>query len=117
MFQAVGTISSPSSPQLLDTPVLPGDVAFPSAARVAYVILDGGDAEGATAEVHTIHLDTGARDSIQLGSPPQAVGVLPGVDVAFVSQRHPLGRVSFIDVTTQAVRTVTGFDLNSTIID
>ena len=33
------------------------------------------------------------------------------------SQRHPLGRVSFVDLLTDAVRTVTGFDLNSHIVN
>jgi hypothetical protein len=55
--------------------------------------------------------------STQLGSPPSAVGILPGAGQAFVAQRHPLGRVSFLDVVTDAVRTVTGFDLNSQIVD
>jgi len=99
------------------TPVLPGNVAFPDTARFAYVILDGGDAEGATAEVQSIELDTGVVRRVTLGSPPQAVGILPNAGVAFVSQRHPLGRISFINVTSGAIRTITGFDLNSRIID
>jgi len=99
------------------TPVLPGSVAFPDSARLAFVTLDGGDAEGSVAEVQSIELDTGVVRRMTLGSPPQAVGILPGAGVAFVSQRHPLGRISFIDVTTGSMRTLTGFDLNSRIID
>ena len=43
--------------------------------------------------------------------------VLPGVHTAFVAQRHPLGRISFVDLATDAVRTVTGFDLNSHVVN
>lgn len=99
------------------TPVLAGGVAFAPNAPMAYLTLDGGDEEGAVAELQTIELDTGVVRSLELGSPPDAVGVLPGADMAFVSQRHPLGRISFIDITTGDTRTITGFDLNSQIID
>lgn len=99
------------------TPVDPGSTAFAPGDPFAYVVLDGGDAEGAVAQLQIIELITGVVRTVALGSPPDAVGVLPGAEVAFVSQRHPLGRVSFIDITTGAMRTVTGFDLNSRIID
>ena len=99
------------------TPVDPGSFAFVQGAPRAYLILDGGDAEGAIARVHSIELDSGVVREQDLNSPPDAVGVLPQADVAFVNQRHPLGRVSFIDISTDATRTVTGFDLNSRIID
>lgn len=99
------------------TPVDPGMVAFPESARRAYVVLDGGNAVGAIAELQTIELDTGVVRSAKLGSPPDSVGVLPGAGTAFVAQRHPLGRVSFFDISTGDVRTITGFDLNSLIID
>ena len=99
------------------TPVDPGAMAMPASAQRAYVILDGGDSEGALAEVQTIELDTGVVRHMTLGSPPEMVGVLPDAGTAFVSQRHPLGRLSFIDIASGAVRTITGFDLNSLIID
>jgi DNA-binding beta-propeller fold protein YncE len=99
------------------TPVDPGELAFAPDAPRAYLLLDGGDAEGAVAAVQIIELDTGVVREEQLGSPPDAVGILPTAGVAFVSQRHPLGRVSFVNLMTGALRTVTGFDLNGRIID
>jgi hypothetical protein len=99
------------------TPVDPGMLAFPEGARTAYVVLDGGNALGAVAQLQTIELDTGVVRTSKLGSPPDSVGVLPGAGTAFVAQRHPLGRVSFFDIATGDVRTITGFDLNSLIID
>jgi DNA-binding beta-propeller fold protein YncE len=99
------------------TSVEPGAVAFAGDDDRAYLILDGGDAEGATAEVHTLELDTGVVRVQALGSPPDAVGILPHAAIAFVSQRHPQGRITFIEIASGAVRTLTGFDLNSLIID
>ena len=99
------------------TLVDPGNFAFAGSRPRAYVVLDGGDAEGALAACQEIELDTGVVRTILLGSPPAAVGVLPATDKVFVSQRHPLGRVSFIDIDSGQVRTLTGFDLNSQIID
>jgi DNA-binding beta-propeller fold protein YncE len=99
------------------TEVNPKNFTFATSAPRAYVTLDGGDEEGAFVAVQQIELDSGVVRTIELGSPPQAIGLLPDTDKIFVSQRHPLGRVSFIDISSNEVRTVTGFDLNSQIID
>ena len=99
------------------TEVSPKQFAFAADAPRAYVTLDGGDAEGAFAAVQQIELNSGVVRTIELGAPPAAIGILPDSNHVFVSQRHPLGRVSFIHTTTGQVRTLTGFDLNSQIID
>jgi DNA-binding beta-propeller fold protein YncE len=99
------------------TTVDPGALAFAPDAPRAYLVLDGGDAEDAVAALQTLELDTGVVRSMRLSSPPDTVGVLPGADLAFVSQRHPLGRVTFVAIDGGTVRTITGFDLNSRIID
>jgi hypothetical protein len=101
------------------TPVDPGTFSFAPGAPRAYLTLDGGDTDGSTWAVQTIELDTGVVRTIPLNSPPSAIGVLPGASSGkvFVNQRHPLGRVTFLDVLTSDVRTVTGFDLNSRVVD
>jgi DNA-binding beta-propeller fold protein YncE len=83
----------------------------------AYVALDGGDAATATRALQIVSTRSGVVQTVALGSPPSAVGVVPGARQAFVAQRHPLGRMSFVALTTGAIRTVTGFDLNSQIVD
>ncbi len=95
----------------------PGAFSFSTSTPRAYVLLDGGDADGATAETHIIELDTGVVRVRAMNSPPETIGILPDAGMAFINQRHALGRVSFIDVVTDAMRTVTGFDLNSRIVD
>jgi hypothetical protein len=60
---------------------------------------------------------TGVVITKSLGSPPEAVGILPGANEAFTAQRHPLGRVTFVDLGSDNIRTVTGFDLNGNIVN
>ncbi|MCE9574837.1 MAG: hypothetical protein K8W52_16930 [Deltaproteobacteria bacterium] len=114
-YSSVDLASGFSKLQL--TPVDPSGFTFAPGAPRAYLMLDGGDAEGATAAVQIVELDTGVVRSINLNSPPSAIGILPGAAKVFVNQRHALGRVTFIDVANEEVRTVTGFDLNSRVVD
>jgi DNA-binding beta-propeller fold protein YncE len=98
------------------TPVDPGPFRYAPDGSKVYVALDGGDTATATRALQVVATQTGVVTTKQLGSPPSAVGILPGAAQAFVAQRHPLGRVSFVDLVTDGVRTVTGFDLNSHIV-
>ncbi len=95
----------------------PGAFSFSTTTPRAYVLVDGGDSPGAIAQTHIIELDTGVVRLKSMSSPPETVGILPEAGMAFVNQRHGLGRVSFINVASDAMRTVTGFDLNSRIVD
>lgn len=99
------------------TPVDPGPLAYAPDGSRAYVALDGGDAVTATRALQVVTAQTAIVETHPLGSPPSAVGIVPGAHQAFVAQRHPLGRMSFVALATGAVRTVTGFDLNSQIVD
>jgi DNA-binding beta-propeller fold protein YncE len=98
------------------TPVNPGPFTYAADGTKVYVGLDGGDAATATRALQVVTTQTGVVITKPLGSPPSAVGILPGAAQAFVSQRHPLGRVSFLDLGSDAVRTVTGFDLNGQVV-
>jgi DNA-binding beta-propeller fold protein YncE len=99
------------------TPVDPGAFAFAPDGQHAYLALDGGDAPSAVARLQVLDLDTFVVHDLDLGSPPEGVGVLPTANVAFVSQRHALGRVTFVDFATRATHTLTGFELGSHIVD
>jgi DNA-binding beta-propeller fold protein YncE len=99
------------------TPVDPGPFAYAPDGGKIYVALDGGDALSAPRALQVVQTQTGVVTSKQLGSPPSAVGVLPGAGEAFAAQRHPLGRITFVNLATDVVRTVTGFDLNGDIVD
>jgi hypothetical protein len=98
------------------TDVDPGPFVYAPDGSKAYVALDGGDDPTSTRAVQTVTVQTGVVTTLALGSPPSAIGILPATNVAFVAQRHTLGRVSFLAIVTNAIRTVTGFDLNSQVV-
>jgi DNA-binding beta-propeller fold protein YncE len=54
-------------------------------------------------------------EDIELKSTPIHLGVLPGTDWAYASQEHDLGRISFYDSDSDALETITGFELNGEI--
>lgn len=58
-----------------------------------------------------------AAERLSLASPPLAVGILAQAKRAYVSQEHPDGRITFIDLDTNAARTLTGFELGARISD
>jgi hypothetical protein len=98
------------------TVVDPGPFTYAPDGSKAYVALDGGDDPTATRALQLVDVRSGVITTSVLGSPPSDVGILPAANVAFASQRHPLGRVSFFGLASSAVRTVTGFDLNSQVV-
>lgn len=52
----------------------------------------------------------------QLASPPIAVGIMSSAKRAFVAQKHPEGRITFIDLEVGTARTLTGFELSSRVV-
>lgn len=55
-------------------------------------------------------VDQFALDSVPL---PQASGIVPEANQAFVAQQHPEGRITFIDLDTKELHTLTGFELST----
>ncbi len=68
------------------------------------------DGAGAQA-VHVIRMPALANDAIVLPSEPLAAGIIAETKKGFVAQRHPEGRITFVDLGTGSPRTVTGFEL------
>ncbi len=54
--------------------------------------------------------------SLELASSPQFMGALPESEKVWVTQLHPAGRISVVDLDTRRLQTLTGFQLNSEII-
>jgi DNA-binding beta-propeller fold protein YncE len=93
----------------------PGEVAFAADSLTAYLLLS--DTKAALRSVETIDLSSFMVKSVGLGSHPVALGVIDATGTVYVAQSHPLGRVTFVDIKTHGTKTVTGFELNSHIID
>ena len=77
--------------------------------RWGFFILEG------TSIVEACSFATLIPDLVALPSEPAFVGVLPGQSVAWASQAHELGRISFYDPDATTLDTLTGFELNSEI--
>jgi hypothetical protein len=55
-------------------------------------------------------VDPIALDSVPL---PQASGIVREANQAFIAQQHPEGRITFIDLDTHELHTLTGFELST----
>ena len=64
-----------------------------------------------------LHVEQGAQAGATKVAHPLEIGSVPGTDRVYVSQDHAMGRLSFINVDNGEVRTVTGFELNSQVIE
>ena len=56
-------------------------------------------------------------DRFELASPPIAVGTLAETKRAYVAQKHPEGRITFVDLETGLIRTLTGFELGARVVN
>ncbi|MBN2719399.1 MAG: hypothetical protein JXX14_26345 [Deltaproteobacteria bacterium] len=65
-----------------------------------------------TQQIQIINMDTFIVDVLSLGSTPQAAGYAANTDKVFISQQHPSGRMTFMDVDGTNVKTITGYTLN-----
>ncbi len=81
----------------------------------AFVLLRD-DARGVS-KVQRITLGSFTVQDLALGSPPRSVGAVPTTERAFIGQEHPEGRITFIDWNTGAQQSITGFELNSRIVE
>ena len=54
---------------------------------------------------------------VVLASQPISAGIVAGADRGYVAQKHPDGRITFVDFKTGEIRTITGFELGSQVVD
>jgi DNA-binding beta-propeller fold protein YncE len=91
-------------------PVEPGQLLLTPDGEYGFTLLrDDGDA---LKETQRMDLSSFIVDSIELGSPPTAVGYASETNSVFIAQDHPAGRMTFIDLDDMSVQTVTGYALN-----
>jgi DNA-binding beta-propeller fold protein YncE len=93
----------------------PGAFAFSPDGLLVYLIV--ADPDAALRQVARLNLENFIVDTTTVGSHPVEIGAVMGTDKIYISQEHNLGRISFIDVSTHQLHTVTGFQLNSQIIE
>lgn len=93
----------------------PGSFTFSADEQMAYLII--ASQSGGQRDVAAINLANFIVGIHALGSHPTEIGSVVATNRVYVSQDHSLGRISFIDVSTGQIRTVTGFHLNSQVIE
>jgi hypothetical protein len=77
-----------------------------------FVVLERSDDRAAYA-MHVAEVPVLTAKRFELASPPTAVGIVPAAQRAFAAQVHPQGRISFVDLPTGLVHTLTGFELGA----
>ena len=87
----------------------PGQLLLTPDGTFGFLLLPSGGA------VDKIDLDSLIVNSVPLSSPPVAAGYAADTDKVFVAQNHAAGRMTFIGVTDDSIKTVTGYNLNDAI--
>ncbi len=93
----------------------PGAFTFSPDGQRAYLIV--ADPGLNLRQIAVLNLANFVVGALVVGSEPTEIGPVVGTDRIYVSQEHHLGRISFIDIATNQLRTVTGFQLNSQVIE
>lgn len=65
--------------------------------------------------VDKMDLDSLIVNTLPLSSPPTAAGYAASTDKVFVAQNHTAGRMTFLGVSDDSMKTVTGYNLNDEI--
>ena len=86
---------------------------------MAFTLPEGSDSLfvllGQPWQVQHMPFDSFVPENLSLTSEPLSIGAVPSSRVIFVGQKHPDGRITFIDWETMEMTSVTGFELNSEI--
>ncbi len=62
-----------------------------------------------------MELDSLIVNQISLSSQPTAAGYAAATDKVFIAQNHTAGRMTFVGVDDDSLKTVTGYNLNEAI--
>jgi DNA-binding beta-propeller fold protein YncE len=96
-------------------PTEAGEFVFSQDSQRVYLLLN--DKAKDVRQVEIIDLTSFRTQSLRIGSPPDHIGLIPndGNPKVYISQEHPVGRMTFIEEQSGVIKTVTGFELNSLI--
>lgn len=109
-YSVIDLASGASKLQL--TPSQPGPIAALPDGSSLFVLFNSTNPPW---EVQRVDLLGFSVDHVGIGSLPTGIGFVQNTKQIFVSQQHVDGRMTFIDWTTLKVKSVTGYELNSSI--
>jgi len=103
-------------PKILGTDAPPQTVAIGT--HQALITVDGTDPVK-NVKVHAVYLaqlPAFGTTTVTLASPVLSAGLIPEVNLGFVAQSHPEGRLTFLDLNSAEPRTLTGFELSARVV-
>jgi hypothetical protein len=100
------------SPRIVGTDAPPTEIAF-SDADTGKALVTVHESGSAVRGVYVIGLANLEQNFVPLASEPLpgATGIVPLAKRGFVAQKHPEGRITFIDLESGAAQTLSGFEI------
>lgn len=114
LFSIVPTQAA-RAPRIVGTDAAPRDVAFSESGQALVTVAD---AQSSARGVYVIGLANLEQNYIPLSSEPLpgATGIVPLAQRGFVAQKHPEGRITFIDLDTGRAQTLSGFEIAARVV-
>jgi len=105
------------SPRIVGTDAEPAEIAF-SDAEIGKALVTVHDAKSSVRGVYVIGLANLEQNFVPLASQPLpgATGIVPLAKRGFVAQKHPEGRITFIDLESGAAQTLSGFEIAARVV-
>jgi hypothetical protein len=105
------------SPKIVATDAVPQDVAFSDAAT-GKALVTVHDSSSTVFGVYVVGLANLEQNLVLLASEPLpgATGIVPDIRVGFVAQKHPEGRITFINLDSGVAQTLTGFEIAARVV-
>ncbi|HKO48260.1 MAG TPA: hypothetical protein VJV79_11080 [Polyangiaceae bacterium] len=105
------------SPRIVGTDAMPSEIAF-SSADTGKALVTVHDSSSSVRGVYVIGLANLEQNFIPLASQPLpgATGIVPLAKRGFVAQKHPEGRITFIDLDSGAAQTLSGFEIAARVV-
>lgn len=104
------------APKIVGTDAKPAQVAMAPSSNGALVTVAN---ENGGFGVYVVRSATLQVDFVELASRPLAAGMVSSTEVerGFVAQEHAEGRITFVELESGDVRTLTGFELAAKVVD
>jgi len=116
LFSIVPT-DSVRSPRIVGTDAAPAEIAF-SEPALGKALITVHDSSSTVHGVYVVGLANLEQNFVSLSSEPLpgATGIVSLARRGFVAQKHPEGRITFIDLDTGAAQTLSGFEIAARIV-
>jgi hypothetical protein len=105
------------SAKIVATDASPQDIAFSDAAA-GKALVTVHDSSSTVFGVYVVGLANLEQNLVPLASEPLpgATGIVPDIKVGFVAQKHPEGRITFINLDSGVAQTLTGFEIAARVV-